>query len=92
MGNWWSNRLEVLPSCTRNRRQEKEILQAIMQFDFNDGDTNGITFEETLMRQMTNDLGEFIMPHVAHILFIEFKKFMFLVYMNVSELKDQGIK
>ena len=60
-------------SAYRNKDKEKELLQRILQFDFNDGDPFGISFEESLMRTLTNDIGEFITPHVAHIVFMEFK-------------------
>ena len=73
MGNCWSDRVHLQVSSYRNKDKEKELLQRILQFDFNNGDPLGISIEETLMRMFTNDFGEFITPHVAHIIFMEFK-------------------
>jgi len=41
------------------------------------------------MEELTNDIGEFVNPHTANILISEFKKFFFLVDMNIKELTRQ---
>lgn len=44
------------------------------------------------MREFVNDIGEFANPHTTNILISEFKKFFFLINMNIKELgsKDKA--
>ena len=40
------------------------------------------------MQRLTNDYGDRVNPHTTHILFSEFRKFMFLNYMMIEESKE----
>lgn len=88
MGNCWATRDKFFLSDVRDKKKEMTILKTIFLFDFNKSDPKGITVDETLMRVLTNDLAEFASPHLAHILMVEFKKFLFLMVMNQIDTKD----
>ena len=88
MGNWWWKRERVTLEGDRDKKKERELLQTIFTFDFNNIDHEGITVEETLMLSITNDLGEIITPQVTNILFSEFKKFIFLNVVNQIYTKE----
>jgi len=67
--------------------QHTKDIQEIFDFDWNQSNSNLLTVEETIMRQLTNDMGQMVTPHTAHIIFTEFKKFMFLNKIYLDELK-----
>jgi len=54
------------------------MLSKIYGFNWNKTNSVFLTVEETIMTHLTNDFAEFASPHVAHIVFTEFKKFMYL--------------
>ncbi|CAI2360558.1 unnamed protein product [Moneuplotes crassus] len=59
---------------------EMDDYNRIIQFDWNQGKSSDVepTVEEIIMMRMCNDNTDFINPQCAHIIFSEFKKFMFL--------------
>lgn len=63
-----------------------------MDYDFNKLSNLDRTVEETIMEHLTNDLGDSVLPHVAHIIISEFRKFMFLVgeHIRETERRKQG--
>ena len=56
-----------------------DFFRKIMKYDFNKDNNSTISVEENIMGKLTNDLGQSVLPHVAHIMLTEFRKFMFLV-------------
>ena len=60
-----------------------------MDYDFNMNNTTGTKIEEQIMVQLANDLGEPVLPHVAHIIISEFRKFMFLVFEHNKLLEER---
>jgi hypothetical protein len=71
--------------------EKKKELQQIFDFDWNQGNKNYLTVEETIMRHITNDIGEFLTPQTTQVLFAEFKKFMFLNKAYLEQLKREEI-
>jgi len=68
------------------------LYRVILDYDFNKGFDYEVTVEEAIMMQLTNDLGQQVLPHVAHIMITEFRKFMFLVGEHIREVesKEEG--
>ena len=50
-----------------------------MDYNFNIDYEGETTVEEEIMKQLSNDLGQPVLPHVAHIIITEFRKFIFLI-------------
>lgn len=56
----------------------------VLKFDFNfDHDDLQSTIQSTFTVDCTNDLGEQILPHTAHIIEMEFRKFMYLNFLSI---------
>jgi len=75
-----------------SRKEKLKRLNFIMDFNFNKDFGGECTVEETIMKELTNDLGEPILAHVAHTLISEFRKFMFLISENFIELRLKEIE
>jgi hypothetical protein len=68
--------------------EDKKTLSKIYSFNWNQGNSGLLTVEEIIMTQLTNDIGEFATPHFTHIVFSEFKKFMFLNKLQLEKDKN----
>lgn len=66
---------------------ETALFVFIMKFDLNLNTNPLMSIESRFTRENTNDLGEPIIPQVAHIIVSEFKKFMFLNAIQIQKLK-----
>ena len=77
MGNCCGLRGDYL-DIKRDSKEENKDLTKICNFDWNRGNNASITVQEMVLKRLTNDQGECVTPHVAHIAFSEFNKFMFL--------------
>lgn len=84
MGNCCGLRGDYL-DIKRDNKEENKDLTRICHFDWNKGNDASVTVEEMIMKTLTNDQGEYVTPHVAHIVFSEWKKFMFLNKMFLSQ-------
>ncbi len=58
-----------------------------MKFDMNLGSKPQLTIEARFARENTNDLGERLLPQIAHVIIAEFKKFIFLTAMEILTRK-----
>jgi len=64
-----------------------------MKFDLNGSERPPITIEERYARETTNDIGDPLTAESAYIIFTEFKKFMYLVAVEIYDWKEnQTIK
>lgn len=70
---------------TRDKAIIDTDLRKVLSYDFNMGVGIKTTLEESLMTEITNDIGEPISPPTTQVLMLEFKKFMFLCKMNIQE-------
>lgn len=57
-----------------------KIMKYDLNFDYQSVDTS---IQSTFTKENTNDLGEMILPHTAHIIEMEFKKFMYLNFLYI---------
>jgi hypothetical protein len=93
MGACCGTRADYFIDGDRNISNDKKVINKIYGFNWNQDNTCYLTVEEIIMTQLTNDIGEFVTPHMAHIVFSEFKKFMFLnKIMLEKEKKDDEEK
>ena len=72
--------------------KEIETLCKIFNFDFNKDSTRDLTFEEYLMENLTNDFGDLASPQFTIIALAEFRKFIFLWYMNAQDMMKKSSK
>jgi len=86
-----SDRPIFTESTKRNRKEELKIFNDIKRYDFNHSLNSADSFEEFLMRHLTNDLGLPVGPQVAQVFISEFKKFMFLAKMNIQEHQNENL-
>jgi hypothetical protein len=49
-----------------------------------------LTIEKRFTRENTNDIGEALLPQTAHIIITEFKKFMYLVALEINRCRREG--
>ena len=63
-----------------------------MTFDFNLKKDPKLTIEARFCRENTNDLGEPLLPQTAHIIITEFRKFFFLLCVEILTRKRKGTK
>jgi hypothetical protein len=68
------------------RRVETALLVKVLKFDLNIGLNPRLTIEARFTRENTNDIGEYLLPQTAHIIIMEFKKFM---YMQATEIRTR---
>lgn len=79
---WWlSKRARYI------KKMETALFVFIMKFDFNLNTNPLMSIESRFTRENTNDLGEPIIPQVAHIIVAEFKMFMFLNAIEMQKIK-----
>ena len=82
-----------IPIDTDKNKDEIEIIKTIKEFDWNNKNPYKWTIEEIIMCSIANDTGDLINPQSSHILFSEFKKFMFLNAMYIKEgVKDKTVE
>lgn len=56
----------------------------MQKYDFNfDHDDLASTIQSTFTVDWTNDLGEQIIPHIAHMIEMEFRRFMFINFLSI---------
>lgn len=77
---------------TRNKVAEKEKLHLIANYNFNEGRRGTCTIEESIMGEITNDIGELLSPQATQVYLAEFRKFIFLNAMNFEEMSRGSIK
>ena len=76
-----------------NNKEKMRTIIDILQFDWNSNNQYSYTIEEIIMKSIANDAGDLLNPHSAHILFSEFKKFIFLNAMYIMEgAKDKTLE
>ena len=71
------------------KKIETVLYCKVMKYDFNLGKDPALTIEARFARENTNDLGEGLLPQTAHIIITEFKKFMYLVALEVLTRKRE---
>lgn len=78
-------------------KQSKELsfkaalLLKVMKYDLNfDYGDVASTIQSTFAVDNTNDLGEQIVPHTAHIIEMEFRRFMFLNFLSILKPKKDS--
>ena len=84
-----SSRQRLEPQSSRDKDVERRKLNIIYEFDLNKDFIDKVTFEESIMKELTNDIGVQITPQVTNMIISEFKKFMFLNLMNIKELSKK---
>lgn len=90
--SWCSSRPNFEPQASRNKFEEALVLSKIFSFDFNSGSKGDYSFEEFLQSNLTNDFGDLASPHFAVVALAEFRKFIFLWYMNAKEINKKSFK
>jgi len=102
MGNCCGIRSDYI-DITRDNKKEITEFNKILNFNWNSFSQTSenqkstgeepLTVEEMLLQRITNDNAEFVTPHVAHIGFSEFKKFMYLNKIFIEqEIKAEEAK
>ena len=69
------------------RQIEIALLFKVLKFDLNLGEKVGLTIENRFTSENTNDMGEGLMPQTAHIIITEFKKFMYLLALQINKAR-----
>lgn len=90
--SWCSSRPNFEPQTSRNKIEEAQILEKIFKFDFNKDNQGDISFEEFLQSNLTNDFGDLANPHFTILALAEFRKFIFLWFMNIKEINKKSFK
>ena len=88
-----SVRFSKAPPRELKRMEEINLAEAILlvktlKFDFNQGDDK--TMEDMFAKHFTNDLGIDLQPQSVHILFSEFRKFLWLSAMEIKYKNRTG--
>ena len=72
---------------------ETALLVKILKFDLNLETNPVLTVESRFTRENTNDMGDALQPQTAQIIIMEFKKFMFLVALEIlKNRKNEKIR
>ena len=87
MGGYWCGSREnfetdIDSDKSRDRNAKYKFVQT---FNWNNNNPYSWTIEEIILCSLTNDAGDYVNPQTSHILFSEFKKFMFLNLMYIQE-------
>lgn len=72
------------------KRIESALFVKILKFDLNMGANPQLTIESRFTRENTNDMGEGLLPQTAHVIIMEFKKFMYLVATEILKKRREG--
>lgn len=67
------------------------LLVKILKFDLNLQTNPRLTIEARFTRENTNDMGEYLLPQTAHVIIMEFKKFMYLQAHEIFTKKSEGV-
>lgn len=74
----------------RIKRVETAMLVKLLKFDLNLQKNPHLTIEARFARENTNDMGEFLLPQTAHVIIMEWKKFMYMIATEIAKRRREG--
>ena len=75
---------EIQRRIEKSNKFKAALLLKVMKYDFNfDCPEVDSTIQSGFTIDNTNDLGETFLPHTAHIVEMEFRKFMYLNFLSI---------